>query len=65
MKYLGVAGFSIVILIIGVLRTESVLRFRKRLHGENPKEYRKKSYIPAIAVWIIGTVVFAYLVLKP
>ena len=65
MKYLGVAGYSIVILVIGVLRTEGVLRTRKRLYGENPKEHRKNSYIPVIVVWIIGTVVFAYLVFKP
>jgi len=64
MKFLGVLGFSLIILIIGILREESFLRFRKRTHGEDPKEHRKKGYISTIAIWVVATAVFAYFVFR-
>jgi hypothetical protein len=61
MKYLGAAVFSIAVLIAWICREEGVLRMRKWLHNEDPKEHRKKEYKGLIIAWVIITIaVFIY-----
>ena len=55
MKYLGALIFSAIIWPIMISRAETVLFWRKRIHKEEPKDYRKKQYKGMLVFWAIAT----------
>lgn len=48
--------FSVVILVVLIGRTETILYWRHKIHGEQSKDNRKKNYQEDLIFWAVCTI---------